>query len=439
MQFEITDETAITLAREFYSALADGYPVDGALAEARKAIFAQGNDVEWGTPVLHMRAPDGHVFDVEPVSEEDRRRARVAALYREAQAAVAGGNWERAIEKLEAVLDVDPAHVEAAAMLNRARRQRDSAVAAPAALLKWFRSLPYPWLRVALPLALVLFLLLCSGIALKAFGVIPPATPTKVALQERTPSPSGITPAATPTPVPVTATSTPTALSPTATPLPTPTESSRAGLLPESAKMAHALISVTSGSLTNMPMPVPGKTSSLSAAMGFAVADTPFFVAGEPGGMVAVGGSVNYTFATDATAEVHAATIEAGAPNLMLLLLKPSGVTVMRDGVTLASVRELQLGDKVHLYSLRQGFVEGTVEGVSVSVKINHPERGTITLTDVFQTSSISVGGDIGTPVFDARGRAVGVVVAGSGTTSIVVPMEQLCKAFWHNLYDACR
>ena len=38
MQFEITDEAAITLASEFYSALADGYPVDGALAEARKAI-----------------------------------------------------------------------------------------------------------------------------------------------------------------------------------------------------------------------------------------------------------------------------------------------------------------------------------------------------------------------------------------------------------------
>jgi hypothetical protein len=35
MQFEITDEAAITLAHEFYAALADGYPVDGALAEAR--------------------------------------------------------------------------------------------------------------------------------------------------------------------------------------------------------------------------------------------------------------------------------------------------------------------------------------------------------------------------------------------------------------------
>ncbi len=64
MQFEITDDAAITLAHEFYGALADGYPTDAALAEARKAIFAQGNDIEWGTPVLYLRAPDGRIFDV---------------------------------------------------------------------------------------------------------------------------------------------------------------------------------------------------------------------------------------------------------------------------------------------------------------------------------------------------------------------------------------
>jgi hypothetical protein len=65
MQFEITDDAAIIFAREFYEALADGYPVDAALVEARKAIFAQDNALEWGTPVLYLRAPDGRIFDVE--------------------------------------------------------------------------------------------------------------------------------------------------------------------------------------------------------------------------------------------------------------------------------------------------------------------------------------------------------------------------------------
>jgi hypothetical protein len=64
MQFEITDRAAIVFAEEFYAAIADGYPVDSAVAEARKAILADDNEVEWGTPVLFMRVPDGRIFDV---------------------------------------------------------------------------------------------------------------------------------------------------------------------------------------------------------------------------------------------------------------------------------------------------------------------------------------------------------------------------------------
>lgn len=63
MQFEITDEAAIAFSNSFYATLADGFPVDAALTEARKEIFANGNDVEWGTPVLYLRAPDGKIFE----------------------------------------------------------------------------------------------------------------------------------------------------------------------------------------------------------------------------------------------------------------------------------------------------------------------------------------------------------------------------------------
>jgi len=70
MQFVIFEDAAITFAKEFYSAIVDNYPVDAALSEARKAIFTSNNDVEWGTPVLFMRTPDGVLFM--PESEEDR-------------------------------------------------------------------------------------------------------------------------------------------------------------------------------------------------------------------------------------------------------------------------------------------------------------------------------------------------------------------------------
>ena len=64
MQFEITDAAAVVFSEGFYEALAAGFPVDAALAEARKAIFAEHNDTEWGTPVLFMRVPDGRIFDI---------------------------------------------------------------------------------------------------------------------------------------------------------------------------------------------------------------------------------------------------------------------------------------------------------------------------------------------------------------------------------------
>jgi hypothetical protein len=66
MQYEITDRAAIEFARAFYEALADGMPVDAAVAEGRKAVsLAVANTLEWGTPVLYMRSPDGVLFSIQ--------------------------------------------------------------------------------------------------------------------------------------------------------------------------------------------------------------------------------------------------------------------------------------------------------------------------------------------------------------------------------------
>lgn len=59
MQFAVSDRTAIALAHEFYASLSDGLPLESAVAEARKAIYSEGIDFEWGTPVLFTRSPDG--------------------------------------------------------------------------------------------------------------------------------------------------------------------------------------------------------------------------------------------------------------------------------------------------------------------------------------------------------------------------------------------
>jgi CHAT domain-containing protein len=65
MQFEISDDAAIAFSSRFYAALAHGRPVDTAVTNARLAIYATHSDVEWATPVLYMRTPDGHLFNIE--------------------------------------------------------------------------------------------------------------------------------------------------------------------------------------------------------------------------------------------------------------------------------------------------------------------------------------------------------------------------------------
>jgi hypothetical protein len=65
MQYEITDQAAIEFARSFYEGVADGLAVDAAVAHARESLsLALPQTVEWGTPVLYMRSPDGALFNI---------------------------------------------------------------------------------------------------------------------------------------------------------------------------------------------------------------------------------------------------------------------------------------------------------------------------------------------------------------------------------------
>ncbi|MFZ4659930.1 MAG: SUMF1/EgtB/PvdO family nonheme iron enzyme [Caldilineaceae bacterium] len=76
MQYAITDRAAIEFAQVFYESLADGLPVDGAVSEARKAISVNiANSLEWGTPVLHLRAAEGQLFDMEMLPVDEPRKA----------------------------------------------------------------------------------------------------------------------------------------------------------------------------------------------------------------------------------------------------------------------------------------------------------------------------------------------------------------------------
>jgi hypothetical protein len=67
MQYAISDAAALEFSRMFYDCLAEPLPVDKSVSEARKAIDGRWSSVtiEWGTPVLHLRAQDGHLFELD--------------------------------------------------------------------------------------------------------------------------------------------------------------------------------------------------------------------------------------------------------------------------------------------------------------------------------------------------------------------------------------
>jgi CHAT domain len=79
MQFEISDAAAVVFGHSFYQAIADGLPVDLAMVEARRAMWAEGHEVEWATPVLNLRSPDGRIFTRSRVTGASRPAQEKAA------------------------------------------------------------------------------------------------------------------------------------------------------------------------------------------------------------------------------------------------------------------------------------------------------------------------------------------------------------------------
>jgi len=104
MQYEITDRSAIEFSRSFYDAVADGLPIDAAVAEARTAV-KMGSALEWGTPVLYMRSEDGLIFNIPPegrhtepteATEEGEDQEGLLRRYRESvKSAWVGGDLDR--------------------------------------------------------------------------------------------------------------------------------------------------------------------------------------------------------------------------------------------------------------------------------------------------------------------------------------------------------
>jgi outer membrane protein assembly factor BamD (BamD/ComL family) len=139
MQFPISDGAAITFAQKFYPLLARGDPVDAAVAEGRRAIrLAEAHTMEWGTPVLFMRAPQGIIFEVSaaqraevplpeiptlPEEMDEELEQRLAELYTRGLSAFWLEEWDRAARSFQAIVTVRPNYEDAADKLAEAERR----------------------------------------------------------------------------------------------------------------------------------------------------------------------------------------------------------------------------------------------------------------------------------------------------------------------------
>ena len=132
MQFEISDPAALVFSKSFYQAIADGLPVDVAMVEARVAMFAEGHEVEWATPVLYLRSPDGRIFTMGPIpeaerqaqAEAERRDRELAAHWALACAAADTQDWDQAVAWFTRIADVDPGYQDVQERTENARKQQ---------------------------------------------------------------------------------------------------------------------------------------------------------------------------------------------------------------------------------------------------------------------------------------------------------------------------
>ena len=72
LRFEVSEDVASRFAPELFATLADGHPIDESMTKARKSLFAEGHDVEWGMAALYTRVPDGRVFALRMVLRSSR-------------------------------------------------------------------------------------------------------------------------------------------------------------------------------------------------------------------------------------------------------------------------------------------------------------------------------------------------------------------------------
>jgi len=101
---------------------------------------------------------------------------------------------------------------------------------------------------------------------------------------------------------------------------------------------------------------------------------------------------------------------------------------ILEIGVPKGS-REATLGTNVKKSGRTTGFTTGRITQIDVTVQVSYGEGKTATFEDQLMAGAMSKGGDSGSAVLDQEDYVIGLLFAGSDTTTIINPIQFVLEA----------
>lgn len=99
------------------------------------------------------------------------------------------------------------------------------------------------------------------------------------------------------------------------------------------------------------------------------------------------------------------------------------------DGTKVNGHSGVGLGQYIKKYGRTTGFTEGEVLQTDVTVSVNYGSSGIATFQDQIMAGPMSAGGDSGSTILNNHDEIVGLLFAGSDTTTIFSPIQLVIDA----------
>jgi hypothetical protein len=101
---------------------------------------------------------------------------------------------------------------------------------------------------------------------------------------------------------------------------------------------------------------------------------------------------------------------------------------ILEIGVPKGS-REAGLGTSIKKSGRTTGFTTGEVSQIDATVRVSYGSAGTATFEDQYVAGAMSAGGDSGSAVLDGEDFVIGLLFAGSDSTTIINPIQYVLQA----------